>query len=176
MVAGDFLHWNKKYIQHELYFMDPCGSPDLTLRTTALGYIFFMVSCWSNGLKQGCPILSAEGQCGCKVSFQPSMGHTWFHQFKQLSLTFNRLRFGYFQNSKAEESPQTQTKKMLQESKLRNPLIKRSLLFHHAMTEDLKRNSQKRQTSITASKTVFVWQNSEEVSPHASSSSVWIGI
>lgn len=42
------------------------------------------------------------------------------------------------QNKKAGYSPQSHTKKILQGSNLRNPLIKRSQLFHHAVTEELK--------------------------------------
>ena len=41
----------------------------------------------------------------------------------------------------AEDSPRTQTEKMLEGSRLRNASIKMSLLFHHAMNAELRRKA-----------------------------------
>lgn len=39
-----------------------------------------------------------------------------------------------------EDSPQTKTRSMLKGSKLRNPLIRRTLLFHHSLTKEMRKN------------------------------------
>lgn len=68
-------------------------------------------------------------------------------KIKKITKQRNKLRKKIWRRRKATnktplDSPGTETKKMLSESKIRNPKIKKALLFHNILRRELKKNKQ----------------------------------